>query len=186
MLRSMNSFPSTSHTCEPLPRCRYFGATPPTYWPGPLASVCVAAGISAAPRAYHSFERVMTGSTRSSVATSGMDITSRMMRGSERSGTIAIPRLPSVTGVDGGDVRPRLEQREDVREREERPRGGPEGVVDRGEKLVVLEVIDRPPMRRGVVEPRLPRDVVNAKTFGAFPDERCRVLALVWLSRLDP
>src|SRR5262245_59042539 len=86
MLRSMNSLPSTSHTCAPLPRCRYLGATPPTYWPGPLASVCVPAGMSASARAYHSLERVMTGSRRSAVATSGMGITSGFLAARKRSG----------------------------------------------------------------------------------------------------
>src|SRR5262245_33125133 len=88
MLRSMNSLPSTSHTCEPLPRCRYFGATPPTYWPGPLASVCVPAGMSGIARAYQSLDRVNTGSERSTVATSGMGITSRVLAG----------------GIGGGDA----------------------------------------------------------------------------------
>src|SRR5262245_36048022 len=86
MLRSTNSLPSTSHTCEPLPRCKYFGATPPTYWPGPLASVCVPAGIRARARAYHSLERVITGSARSTVAMSGMDKPSGFLASGKRSG----------------------------------------------------------------------------------------------------
>src|SRR5215467_5891756 len=86
MLRSTNSLPSTSHTWEPLPRCRYLGATPLTYWPGPLASVCVYAGISPVARAYHSFERAVTGSDRSTCATSDMGMTSGFVAGGECGG----------------------------------------------------------------------------------------------------
>src|SRR5262245_60429231 len=84
MLKSMNSLPSTSHTCEPLPRCTYFGATPAMYWPGPFASVCVYAGMSPVARAYHSSERVTTGSERSTSATSDMDVTSCLGASRER------------------------------------------------------------------------------------------------------
>src|SRR5215813_10219826 len=79
MLKSMNSLPSTSQTCEPLPRCKYFGATPATCCPGPLASVCVWPGMSPVERAYHSSERVITGSERSTWATLDMDMTSSFM-----------------------------------------------------------------------------------------------------------
>src|SRR5262249_54278652 len=61
MLRSMYSLPSTSHTCAPLPRARYFGATPRTHWPGPFASVWVPPGIRPMERSKIWFERVMLG-----------------------------------------------------------------------------------------------------------------------------
>src|SRR5215831_15801370 len=42
--------------------------------------------MSAVARAYHSSERVITGRVRSTVATSGMDITSRFWTGGKRGG----------------------------------------------------------------------------------------------------
>src|SRR6185369_535686 len=58
----MYSLPSTSHTWHPLPRCRYLGATPRTNCPGPLASVCVPAGINPAARAQRASDWVIVGS----------------------------------------------------------------------------------------------------------------------------
>src|SRR5262245_8648650 len=86
MLKSMNSLPSTSQTCEPLPLWRYFGATPATYCPGPFASVCVQAGMSPVARAYHASDWAMTGNRRSTSATSDMDRTSRFVARHERGG----------------------------------------------------------------------------------------------------
>ena len=39
------------HAGSPRPARRYLGATPRTYWPGPLASVCVVEGMSPSARA---------------------------------------------------------------------------------------------------------------------------------------
>src|SRR5260370_1325047 len=64
--KSMYSLPSTSQTWQRLPRARYFGATPRTYWPGPLARVWVPAGISPSARAYQASERAMSGKDSSS------------------------------------------------------------------------------------------------------------------------
>src|SRR5262245_52099266 len=85
MLKSMNSLPSTSQTCEPLPRCKYFGATPATYCEGPLASVCVQAGMRPLARAYHSSDRTITG-RRSTWAISGINTPSCVVVRCERGG----------------------------------------------------------------------------------------------------
>src|SRR6266536_2836097 len=62
--RSMYSLPSTSHTWAPRPPSRYFGAMPRTHWPGPLARVCVPAGMSCRARAKYSSDLVMDGKLR--------------------------------------------------------------------------------------------------------------------------
>src|SRR6202035_1553585 len=64
--KSMYSLPSTPQTWQPLPRARYFGATPRTYWPGPLARVWVPAGIRPSARAYQASELEMSGKDSSS------------------------------------------------------------------------------------------------------------------------
>src|ERR1700692_4762007 len=94
MLKSMNSLPSTSHTCESLPRCKYFGATPATYCPGPLASVWVWPGINPVARAYHSSERAITGSDRPTEATLDMDMTLPFLARGERRGDASRELLP--------------------------------------------------------------------------------------------
>src|SRR5512139_1692609 len=70
----MNSFPSTSQTCEPFPLRRYCGATPLTCCPGPLASVCVQAGINPVARAYSSSDLVMYGRVGFGCTELGMDV----------------------------------------------------------------------------------------------------------------
>ena len=61
MLKSMYSFPSTSHTCEPFPFSRYFGAIPFTFCWGPFANVCVVAGIRSKAILYNSSDLSITG-----------------------------------------------------------------------------------------------------------------------------
>src|SRR5580692_8780898 len=101
-----------------------------------------------------------------------------------RRDAIAVPGLARVACVQGGDVRARFEQRQHVPQGEDRARLGPERLVDGDEELVVLEIVNRPPMGCRVVEPGLPGDVVNPETVAAVPDERRRVLTFMLLGRL--
>src|SRR6476660_2390069 len=54
----MYSLPSTSHTWQPLPRCRNLGETPSTNCDGALLSVCVPPGITRCARSHRRSDSV--------------------------------------------------------------------------------------------------------------------------------
>src|SRR5262249_28002235 len=91
--------------------------------------------------------------------------------GNKRRHAIVVPGLARVARVQFRDLRARFEQRHYVLQAEDRARLGPERVIDSGEELVVLEVVDRPPMGGRVVEPGLPGNVMDPKAVAPLPDE---------------
>src|SRR5882757_7788349 len=89
-----------------------------------------------------------------------------------------VPRLAGPTRVDAHQLWLCLEQRQDVRQAEDRARRGVELVVNARDEGVVFRIVDGEAVRLRQVAPPAPAHVSDAKARRLAPDERRRMLTL--------